>query len=65
MRREKIRNKLHKMISGQVQSYINDHPEHIHPNVVPTLPGSLAKRISGELAAKGFVFDVDSIKRRS
>lgn len=57
MSRDSVRIKLHRMVAGQVKDYINQHPDHIHPNVIPTLPNSIAKRVANELASKGVRID--------
>lgn len=56
MSREDIRLKLLRMVSGQVRSYIADHPDHFAPYAIPTAPSSLAKRIAHELVSKGIDF---------
>jgi len=45
--------KLMRMVSGQVRSYINDHPSSVHPMAISTMPNSIAKRVVGELVSKG------------
>lgn len=70
-RREDIHIKLLRIITGQVRSYINDHPEHVASFAIHTMPGSIAKRVAGELLAKGVVFDdatishIREVKRRN
>jgi len=62
MARENLRLKLLRMVSGQVRSYIADHPQAIHPHFVGTIHNSLSKRIAHELLAKGLVFDQRAIR---
>lgn len=62
MSRENLRIKLLRMVSGQVRSYVNDHPDSIAPFAIATIHNSLAKRIAHELIAKGLVFDPHAIR---
>lgn len=57
MSREDLRIKLLRIVTGQIKSYIQDHPDHFAPYALATAPQSIAKRVAHELFAKGVTFD--------